>query len=132
MCVVRFGDYRTVDRHLTSAGLEIHKNFMYENSIEKPMEVNPGGRRTHISLEACGTLLKSGFVAKPLIEKLSESYLKILDKQILYKSKCSKYEGKDRVDLAEASSSINVSNSTNVGNNNDEEMEDTSSGIGKE
>ena len=45
MCVVRFGDYRTVDRHLTSAGLEIHKNFMYENSIEKPMEVNPGGRR---------------------------------------------------------------------------------------
>ena len=51
MCVVRFGDYRTVDRHLTSAGLEIHKNFMYENSIEKPMEVNPGGRRTHISLE---------------------------------------------------------------------------------
>ena len=59
-----------------------------------------------------------------MIEKLSESYLKILDKQVLYKSKCSKYEGKDRVDIAEAS--INVS--TNVENNNDEEM-DTSSGI---
>ena len=70
-------------------------------------------------------------MAKPLIEKLTESYLKILDKQVLYKSKCCKYEGKDRVDLAEATSSIDNVSSTNVENNNedDEEMEDTSSGI---
>ena len=72
-------------------------------------------------------------MAKPLIEKLTESYLKILDKQVLCKSKCCKYEGKDRVDLAEATSSIDNVSSTNVENNNedDEEMEDTSSGIGK-
>ena len=126
MCVVRFGDYRTVDRHLTAAGIEIHKNFMYENSIEKPYEVNPGGRRTHISLEACGALIKSGFVSnKPLsgfsgscsgVEKITEGYQKIVDKQVYYKSKCLKYEGKDRIDV------------DMVQNDHDDEM-DTSSGI---
>ena len=43
MCVVRFADYRTVDRHLTSSGLEVAKAFIYESSIEKPLEVSPGG-----------------------------------------------------------------------------------------
>ena len=98
MCVVRFADYRTVDRHLTSSGLEVSKAFIYESSIEKPMEVSPGGRRTHISLEACGSLLGSGFVPKPLNEKLMESYGKIMQKVTLYKSKCEKYEGDDRID----------------------------------
>ena len=65
MCVVRFSDYRTVDRHLASAGLEIGQHFLYEHSFEEksPASSGSGGRRTHISLLAFKTLYPQGSVA---------------------------------------------------------------------
>jgi hypothetical protein len=99
MCVVRFSDYRTVDRQLGNSGMEVLKHFLYEHSLERSSEALQGGRRTHISMDAFITLVQYGFALKTASEAINVSLLKIVPKINLHKSKCLKYEGADRVEV---------------------------------
>ena len=99
--VVKFGDFRTVDKYLEAKEIDISANFLSENcyvrnpSLSNNLRAKKYGRRTHISYEALEALVKSGFSADPECSVQARNLVEIIRaKSGFLKSKCSKYEGK--------------------------------------
>lgn len=70
------------------------QHFLCENQSR---DLDTIGRRTHMSFEAFKALINAGFVDKKKEIDAKKFVRKISSKMAAFKSKCLKYEGKDRI-----------------------------------
>ena len=95
--IVLFYFYRV----LTEQGIELAQHFLCEHQPRDPEAAkvffNTYGRRTHMSFEAFKALINSGFLDKKKEKEAKNFVRKVNSKITMYKSKCAKYDGKDRI-----------------------------------
>ncbi len=109
--VVSNSDYRFVDKILESKSMDLDLAFLSEKSQ------SDWRKRTHVSFEALQVLVQEKFVQKELKEDAEKFVGKVGQSLIYYKSKCHRYEGKDRILVASHTQE------------SDEDDEESSSGI---
>ncbi len=136
MCVVRFSDYRTIDRVIGKLGMEISTHFLYEHSLEdkitKPQferSRQKTFRRTHISLEAFKTLVDKGYATNVTSDAIKASIDKLDGKTPILKSKCSMYVGHDKIDLQHQDALADGLDDNEAEDHNVDQGNESSSGI---
>ena len=97
MLLILFHEFR----HLVEQGIELSQHFLCEHQPRDPEAAkvffHNYGRRTHMSFEAFKALINAGLVDKKKEKDAKNFVRKISSKIAMYKSKCAKYEGKDRI-----------------------------------
>ena len=95
--VIRCSDYRKADKVLSDAGMEPHRQYLYEERGGSQAAAATEGeklarnRRTHVSLDAFSSLVRRGFADATRSEELKRALEKVGGELEDLKSKCPNY-----------------------------------------